>query len=130
MEIKDVQTAPERRTFANAVAAILVLAIVSLLLEIRSGSDLGTIIYSFGNFIFILIIASVRFRARSSERDSREKLWIVALWNWLTGLVARLLPGGADPSGGAPAAPGSAAASTTIPPARPAHDGGGGASHD
>lgn len=100
MKIQDVRTAPERRAFANAVAVIVVLALVSLTLEWHSGSDPGEIASSFASFGIILSVAAIRFFARSSDPASREKLWITALWSAAVDLVARLLPAGrrGDPS--------------------------------
>ncbi|HEX8831135.1 MAG TPA: hypothetical protein VF705_08230 [Longimicrobium sp.] len=106
MKIQDVRTAPERRTFANAATVIVVLALVSLVLEWQSGSDLAEITSSFATFAIILCVAVIRFRVRSSDPKSREKLWIVALWTAMIDLVARCLPGRADPPvASAPAAP-------------------------
>jgi hypothetical protein len=121
MKIHDARPAPKRRAFAGAVTVIVALAVVSLALEWRSGSDLGEIAYSFATFGVILSVAVVRFFVRSGDRDSREKLWITALWTAVIDLVARLLPGG-------PAVPpeGSAAESSPSvpPPGRPTGDDG------
>ena len=95
MKIQDVRTAAERRTFANAVTVIVVLALVSLALEWKSGSDLGEIASSFTTFGIILSVAAIRFFARSSDPEAREKLWITAVWNAAIELVARHLPGAA-----------------------------------
>lgn len=117
MKIEDVRTAPERRTFANAVTVIVVLALVSLVLEWKSGSDLGEIAYSFFSFAIILSVALIRFLVRSNDPRSREKLWITALWNVAINFVARLLPGGAaDASVPAPAAEPSAASAEPSSP--------------
>ena len=120
MKIRDVRTAPERRTFANAVTVIVVLALVSLVLEWHSGSDLGEIASSFATFALILAVAVARFIVRSSDPGSGEKLWIVALWNVAISLVARLLPAGsATPPAGDSATPRGA---VTLP-ARSGEDG-------
>ena len=108
MKIEDVRTAPERRIFATAVTVIVVLALVSLVLERRSGSDLSEIASSFASFAIILFVAVIRFFGRSSTPTFPEKLWITALWNAAMRLVARALPG-AD----AASAEQSASASTT-----------------
>lgn len=126
MKIQDVRTATERRTFASAVMVIVVLAVVSLALEWQSGSDLGEIASSFASFGIILSVAILRFFVRSSDPESREKLWITALWNAAVDLVARLLPGAATVPPTAPPAP--AARQGASPAAalsgRPAEDAG------
>ncbi|HSU17486.1 hypothetical protein [Longimicrobium sp.] len=128
MKIQDVRTAAERRTFANAVTVIVVLALVSLTLEWRSGSDFGEIASSFASFGIILSVAAFRFFVRSSDPTSGEKLWITALWNAAIDLVGRLLPGGAAaPPSPAPApasAPQRSSSSTVTLPGRSTGDDG------
>lgn len=122
MKIRDVRTVPERRTFANAITVIVVLALVSLVLEWHSGSDLGEIASSFASFGIILSVAIIRFFVRSSDPGSGEKLWIVALWNSAIDFVARLLPGrAAAPPTGAPGMRRSTSSTASLPD-RPTED--------
>ncbi|HYH83304.1 MAG TPA: hypothetical protein VEX86_26155 [Longimicrobium sp.] len=121
MNIKDVQTQPERRAFANAVAVVVVLALVSLALEIMARWGISEIIGSLASFGIILFFAGVRFLSRSNDPGDRERLWITAVWNLAIDVIARQLP--ASHAAPPPNAPG---LSPNAPPADPpAQDGSG-----
>jgi len=116
MKIGDVRSEPQRRTFANAVTVLAVLALVSLLLELRSGSDKGEIAYSFGIFLFIFTVAALRFATRSRDSGYVDRLWTTGAWHGVVGLVAWLLPGraAAPPATPSPAARPSSSRAVTL----------------